>query len=405
FSAKSQSYREIAQDELESSMQFLEIIAEVYVTLFVAGPIALMIMLVAQSLSGTITIGNLMPIMFIGLPIGAIAIISILYFMLPQNNLSISKKEIHGSEFSPDIIGSGNREVNVAFEKKLKLIKSTQKLKRILRHPMMAYSSNYYVPTGCGIFLALLVFLLWNAKVLPSLFHSSSFLLLICLEIIAFMLPIAIAYEIRSRYVTRVERQLPEFLREISDMRDIGMTLQGAIVLIAKSKSGVLSSELRLVSKELDYGSSLSSALVRMENRIGVTNVKRAVSLLVRASEVTDYIREILAIAVGDLNHYLKMKSKRFSAAFAYVAIVYISFGIFLFTAYIILNQFINAFTTMNVTFNLAGSTQDMFIVSVILASFSGIMAGQMSANSPLAGFKHSIIMLVLTIILFIFII
>ncbi|MDO5829025.1 MAG: type II secretion system F family protein, partial [Methanocorpusculum sp.] len=104
FSAKSDSYREIAKNELESSMQFLEIIAEVYVTVFVAGPIAIMIMLVAQSLAGTATIGNLMPVMYIGLPVGAVVIIMVLYLLLPQSTLTISKKEVRGSELPADII-------------------------------------------------------------------------------------------------------------------------------------------------------------------------------------------------------------------------------------------------------------------------------------------------------------
>ncbi len=57
FNAKSESYRELARIEMDSLMQFLEMIAEVYVTAFVAGPIAIIIMLVAQNLSGQSTLG------------------------------------------------------------------------------------------------------------------------------------------------------------------------------------------------------------------------------------------------------------------------------------------------------------------------------------------------------------
>ncbi len=61
-----------------------------------------------------------------------------------------------------------------------------------------------------------------------------------------------------------------------------------------------------------------------MEERIGLTTVKRAISLLVKASEVTDYIREILSIAVADLEHYLKMKNKRMNVSFVYLAVIYL---------------------------------------------------------------------------------
>ncbi|WP_245618774.1 hypothetical protein [Methanogenium cariaci] len=44
--------------------------AEIYVTAFVAGPIAVIIMLVAQNMSGHNQMQSVMPLMYIGLPIG-----------------------------------------------------------------------------------------------------------------------------------------------------------------------------------------------------------------------------------------------------------------------------------------------------------------------------------------------
>ena len=216
------------------------------------------------------------------------------------------------------------------------------------------------------------MFCFWSSGVLPSLFPTDSLLLLSCLLIIAFMLPVCFAYEIRHRYATRIEKHLPEFLREIVDMRDIGMTLQSAIRMIAKCKSGLLASELKQVSRDIDYGVSLSNALIRMENRVGLPTVKRSLALIRCASKVTDYIHDILMVVVNDIKFYLQMKSKRFNSAFSYVAIVYISFGIFLFTAYVITGPLIASFEKYNMSMNLSGSIHDMFLISVILAYLSG---------------------------------
>jgi flagellar protein FlaJ len=46
-----------------------------------------------------------------------------------------------------------------------------------------------------------------------------------------------------------------------------------------------------------------------------------------------------------------------------------------------------------------------MFRIGIVLALFSGLMAGQLSANSILAGFKHAILLLLGAIILFDYII
>jgi flagellar protein FlaJ len=214
-----------------------------------------------------------------------------------------------------------------------------------------------------------------------------------------------IAYEVRRRYVMKVEEQLPAFLAEIADMRDVGMTLQGAIFMISSSKMGVLSREIKIVAEELRFGSSVSGALVRMEERIGLVSVKRAISLLVRASEVTDYIREILTIAINDLQHYIKMKTKRLNVSFVYLAVIYLSFGIYLYSSYQLNVAFISSFEAFDVAFDIASNVQEMLHIGIILGFFSGIMAGQLSSNSVLAGLKHVCVMLAATVILFVYVI
>lgn len=406
FNSKSESYREIARQQLDALLQFLEMIAEVYVTAFVAGPIAIMIMLVAQNLSGQNTMGNIMPIMMIFLPLGAVILIVILYILLPPDNLGIASREIRDSEYGPDLLESGtNTEPDAEFIKQINARKNIIKYLNILRHPIKFFISDYTIPGIIGVLLASLVGVSWITGTFAEIFPSMTMEVLVCIIIIAASLPLMTAYEIRRRYVTKVEKQLPEFLREIADMRDIGMTLQGAISMISGNKTGVLSSEIKIVTKELSYGAHLSNALVRMEERIGLVSVKRAISLLVKASEVTDYVREILTIAISDLEHYVKMKSKRLNVSFVYLAVIYLSFGIYLYSAYQMNVAFISSFSSFDITFDLTSNKTDMFNIGIILAFFSGIMAGQMSSNSVLCGLKHSIIMLIATIITFVYII
>lgn len=405
FNAKSESYRESAKNAMDSLLQFLEMIAEVYVTAFVAGPIAIIIMAVAQNLSGQNVAGNLMPVIYVGLPLGAIVLIFVLHTILPPNNVRISRKEIHDTEFSSDIILETGEAKDKKFQRKISSRKNILKVKNILHHPVKAYISTYVPAVVFGGGLAVVVTIFWVTGMIPKIYPSFSLEVFVCLLLIAAILPLCLAYEIRQQYVNSVEKNMPELLREISDMRDIGMTLQGAIHTISGHKAGVLSTEIKIASEDMKYGASLSGALIRMEERIGLTTVKRSISLLVRASEVTDYIREILAIAIADLEHYLKMKNKRFNVSFVYLAIIYLSVGIFLFASYAMNVTFITGFSSFNLSFDTASTTGQMFIIGIILAFFSGIMAGQLSANTMLSGLKHSIVMLILTIVTFVYLI
>ncbi len=128
-------------------------------------------------------------------------------------------------------------------------------------------------------------------------------------------------------------------------------------------------------------------------------------SLLVKASEVTDYIKDVLIIAINDFEHYLKLKTDRFNIAITYVMIVYLAVGIYMYTAYSLNVSFIASFTQFNITFDTASNLTDMFRIGLVLGFFSGLMAGQLSANSILAGFKHAILLVLGCFILFTYII
>ena len=406
FASKSAHYRETAMQELENTLKTMEIMAEIYVTAFVAGPIAIMIMVVAQNLSGQSTIDLLEPLMYIGLPIGASAMIFLLYIMMPPDNLEVSRKEITQSEYADTNIDSDSIQlVDNKFLKRLQSKKQAIKIKTVLKNPLRYYVSDYQYSMVFGMAAAGAVTLLYMNGYLLEFFPKYTLESFICIVICAFMFPIAFAYEARSWYLKKFESQLPGFLREISDMKDMGMTLQSAIHIIAQSKIGVLTSEVKIASEEIKMGTSVSSALYKLEERIGLVSVKRAISLVIKASEITDHLREILAIAISDLEHYLRMKNERFGVSFIYVAIIYLSYGIFLYSAYELNVSFVQSFMDFDISFNLDANIQEMFHISIILGLFSGIMAGQLSSNTMLAGLKHSIIFMIASLVLFVYII
>jgi flagellar protein FlaJ len=109
-------------------------------------------------------------------------------------------------------------------------------------------------------------------------------------------------------------------------------------------------------------------------------------------------------IAISDFEYYLKLKQERFTSAFTYVAIVYLSFGVFLYTAYQLNVSFLESFAEL-ATIDASSNIHDMFWVAILLGGFSGIMAGQLSVNNPLAGLKHTMIFLAITVICFVVVI
>ncbi|MFA5268138.1 MAG: type II secretion system F family protein [Methanoregula sp.] len=406
LSSKTDFFHQQARRELDLVLKTMEIMAEVYVSAFVAGPIALIIMIVAQGMTSKGAMGWLLPFMYICIPAGAVIMIWILSLMLPPENLEVSSSE--AVEYGP---GSGVAMVGTGmngdgeFYRYIESRKRRFRLYDQLRHPLRTYISSYLYGIIAGAACALLVVVLFSGGAMRSFFPHNSFEAGACLVLIAFLAPVALAYEGRRWYVNSIEQNIPEFLRELADMKEIGLTLPDAIGRIASAKLGLLSSELSLVSRDVSTGSYVNTALVRMDQRIGLVSVKRAISLLVKAGEITSDLRQIFLIAITDFEHYLKMKQERANTAIVYVMIIYLSFGIYLFTAYQLNGPFMAGFKTYNLDFNLAQNITDMFNLGIILGLFSGIMAGQFSSNSILAGFKHSIVLLAAAVAVFVFIV
>jgi flagellar protein FlaJ len=406
LASKTEFFHEQARRELDMLLKTIEIMAEVYVSAFVAGPIALIIMIVAQGMTNQSSMDWLLPFMYICLPLGAIIMIWMLSMMMPPENLEITKREVADLNYSSAISVHDNPyEEDKNFYKYLETKKNEHRIFNMLRHPFRTYITNYdYSLIAGGLCAAVLSFVLFTGG-MGNFFEKNSFEAGICVIIIAFMIPISLAYEGRKWYVNNVEANMPEFLRELSDLIEIGLTLPDAIHRISNAKLGVLSSELSIVSRDVGTGTYISSALVRMEERIGLVSVKRAISLLVKASEITSNLRDIFLIAITDFEHYLKLKSDRVNTAIVYVMIIYLSFGIYLYTAYQLNGPFLASFASYNVNFNTGQNITDMFRIGIILGLFSGIMAGQFSSNSVLAGFKHSAIMLAASIAVFVFLV
>ncbi len=406
LSSKTAFFHEQARRELDLLLKTIEIMAEVYVSAFVAGPIALIIMIVAQGMTSQSAMDWILPFMYLVIPVGAIVMIWMLSIMLPPENLEITRREMVDTGFSSGIsIEDDPFSEEPAFYKSIEAKRKERRIYTLLRHPFRSYITNYNYGLIAGAACAGIFVVLFMTGGDNAIFPKNAFEAGVCLILIGFMAPISLAYEGRRWYVRNVEANIPEFLRELSDMIEIGLTLPDAIHRIANAKLGLLSSELAIVSREVSTGEYINSALVRMEERIGLVSVKRAISLLVKASEITSNLRDIFIIAISDFEHYLKLGSERANTAIVYVMIIYLSFGIYLYTAYQLNGPFMSSFSSFNLSFNLSQNVTEMFDIAVILGLFSGIMAGQFSSNSVLAGFKHSIVLLAAAVAMFVFII
>ena len=144
LSSKTAFFHEQARRELDLVLKTIEIMAEVYVSAFVAGPIAMIIMIVAQGMTSQSSMGWLLPFMYLCIPVGAIIMIWMLSMMLPPEHLEITKQEVTSADFSSGVTAHDNPYLeDAAFYKILEAKKKEHRIFTMLRHPFRTYVTNY----------------------------------------------------------------------------------------------------------------------------------------------------------------------------------------------------------------------------------------------------------------------
>jgi flagellar protein FlaJ len=156
---------------------------------------------------------------------------------------------------------------------------------------------------------------------------------------------------------------------------------------------------------------------MRFEERVSTPAIARTVTLITKASEMSGQIGEVLSIASSDAKMSEILHRERRSEMFIYTAIVYLSFFVFLFVVAVLTTQFLPVLANISTkgipaTGALAGIGSIptvtfgrlLYHACLIQALFSGLIAGQMGESTIAAGVKHSCVLLVISLVVFNFV-
>ncbi len=386
MSAKAENFRDRARKQLEMNMKTLEMLAEVFAVLFVALPVFLIIVISTAHFLGRGISGIFYLYLYVFMPVGGTMLIYVIDLINVKEDLSVTRV-VRGLEYDRLFSSEEVKKHRVKdYESAL------EKFRNAMLEPFRAIKKNYYY----SLVFSPACFVIWYAlvnRINFKFFETKLSLLLILL-----LMPLAVAFEYRAAFVRRVERETPDFLRQILSLKDIGLTLHDVVEMLKESKLGVLSREIWFTHAEIEWGSSVREALIELINRVGVSSIRRAITLLLRASEVTENIRDVLLTAIEDFEYEIKLKNLRFATGFAYLAIIYLSFFILLYVSYSIIHAFLSRLPNYTPSHSLVSM---MYQIALMLALFSGIIAGQMEKGHVLHGLKHLFVFLTASAIVF----
>ena len=247
-----------------------------------------------------------------------------------------------------------------------------------------------------GVSLALAIIVV--ATALMALRGLSLFDEYIVLAIVIAIFPAAVLDYVDYRWRRSIDEHLPDLFRSIVQAESTGMTLPQAVEEASKRRYGPLTSELKRMVAGMSWGASFEKALQSFGERVSTSLVKRSVPIVIEASLSGGHIEKVFKPLEGFVQSTLTAEKERQAQIRPYIAIVYVSFFVFLFTVIMLFRTFfLQMAQTQGLQAALLTSVEAralFFHMSVIQALFSGLVAGKMGEGTISAGLKHSVILL-----------
>lgn len=411
FRDKSEQYLNKAKVDQKGFLETLGLIAESYVTAFVAGPLFMIILGVMMSVMGSGSEMMIYAIIYAVIPIGSMIFVVMVNIITPGSTGEAPL--LPTQNYVGEIIVPDTEEKN----RYLGFIKARKSLKfnEMIRDPLKPLREK-------PIYTLLLSFPITLIYLIISIYYgmkSTNFVDYIDDKIVfaiyILIIPLMLFHEHKKRKEDKIQEQIPDFLKKLASTNETGMTLRDSIKLMTRSDIG-LSKEIKKINNDVEWGLPVNESLIRFANRYRTHFISRSVNLLTKANESSGDIGEVLNVAARDVAAEQELKNERKVNMFIYVVIIYISFMVFIGIIYIIsttfLAEMVKAGEKMaaggsgSVPLSLSREKLNMYNLiffhgALIQGLSSGLIAGVMGEGNALSGLKHSVIMMTIGYLLF----
>ncbi len=207
----------------------------------------------------------------------------------------------------------------------------------------------------------------------------------------------------------RLEERFPDFLRDIAVARRAGLTLVSAVDVAAEGDYGELTPEIRRMSRQLRWNVTFVEALQKFGQRVQTPLVERAINLIEEASRSGGSVTDVILAASRDARESRMLEEDRRMSMGLYVAIIYITFLVFLGVVGVMQGTFIPEILAAGEAASGSGAANVggldfsgvtlreyhtfYFLAALVQGVGNGIVAGIIETGKARAGFRHSVAM------------
>jgi flagellar protein FlaJ len=240
---------------------------------------------------------------------------------------------------------------------------------------------------------------------------------LLTLGLIISLFPPATVEYLDLRWQRGIDKNIPGLLREIAESGRTGLTLTRAIEVSADRDYGPLTPELKRLLAQLSWGASLEDAMRAFAVRARTKLAQRTATLIIEVARSGGDTQEVMEQVNRHIGELQTIDRERYAQMRPYAVVVYIAFGVFLFTDIMLIETFFTQIANLQASalqtaggggvFGGIGNTNIpllktiLFDATIIQAIFGGLIAGKMSEAKLGAGLKHTVALLLITFMAF----
>lgn len=243
----------------------------------------------------------------------------------------------------------------------------------------------------------------------------------IILGMIVLVGPYGFSMSAKWKKIKQIENRLPDFLRDVAEAGRFGMTLAEAIIVASSGRYGSLTPEIKKMAAQIEWGVPANEALRLFAERVKTPLVQRMTSIIMKASDAGGNVADVLTMVAHDARETILTESEKSIVMSTYVAVIYISFFVFIATVVILNASFLPQMEAAGTQLQEAlsgidksqlGSVSglDVSVIPAVEFSFliaalahavgDGLMAGVLQKGSIPIGMRHSFIMLIMTFLI-----
>lgn len=265
------------------------------------------------------------------------------------------------------------------------------------------------IPLIGGLVLAI-------ATIILVLLNQSSPVIIsvLALGIIAISLPHFILGYLAFRDIRAAEEAYPNFLRDLTQSVSSGMTIPQAITMAAQTEYGALTKYIRKLNTNLAWNNTFPESWSRFTNLLmGSEVISRINGIVLESFYSGGDISAVLESLSEDIDTIKRMEADKRAMMVQHLAVMYVVFGVFL-SIIVILYKILLPILYLQRFGSFSGMAfrpaellsvdyfkNLFFIMTLVQAGSLGVIAGQITEEKLIAGFKHIIIMLAVGIAVF----